>query len=372
MIEKISVTNFKSHAHTEIELGRVTALVGPNGCGKTSLLQAILLVDQLNHSGFDAGLFESHISKGQKQLCITVAGNQAAKWQFTFNYGEANSPFVYSYGDKTWPDEDSSSVSKVRVGELRKNVFKSLGRITYFKGIANLISKASYSAEQQPSISQDGSGLASTLVFLMTYKRDIYPQLESALTTIVPFIKRIRARPAILTLKEKKIFSVNDAQVPYEEERQVTGQELIFDTTGSEEISAQAMSEGTLLTLGLLTLLYSSPESTKLFLLDDVEQGLHPLAQRRLMNLLKEFAERHDCQILLTTHSPYIVDELEAKDIWVMATDKEGISHCKRLSDHPDIGYALSVLTTGEIWGAEGEEWVLNGSSPTETETANA
>lgn len=35
MIEKISVKNFKNHAHTEIELGRVTALVGPNGCGKS-------------------------------------------------------------------------------------------------------------------------------------------------------------------------------------------------------------------------------------------------------------------------------------------------------------------------------------------------
>ena len=57
--------------------------------------------------------------------------------------------------------------------------------------------------------------------------------------------------------------------------------------------------------------------------------------------------------------SPYNVDELEAKDVWALATDKEGISHSKRLSDHSDAKRALELLTTGEFLGAEGEEWVI-------------
>ena len=75
--------------------------------------------------------------------------------------------------------------------------------------------------------------------------------------------------------------------------------------------------------------------------------------------MLKDFAEKHDRQIIVTSHSPYIVDALDAKDVWVMATDKEGISHTKCLSDHPDAKRALDVLTTGELWDAEGEDWVL-------------
>ena len=161
-----------------------------------------------------------------------------------------------------------------------------------------------------------------------------------------------------MTLQEKKVISVNETRIPYNEPREVVGDELIFDTTSANEIPAYAMSDGTLLALGMIALIHS-PESPRLILMDDIDQGLHPLAQRRLMATLKAFAEKHDKQILLTSHSPYIVDELEAKDVWVMATDEEGISHCERLSKGPNAEFALKVLTTGEFLGAEGEDWVL-------------
>lgn len=119
------------------------------------------------------------------------------------------------------------------------------------------------------------------------------------------------------------------------------------------------MSEGTLLTPGLLTLLHSAETDVKLFLLGDIEQGLHPLAQRKLVKMIREYADKFDKQILLTTHSGYIVDELESKDVWVMQTDEQGISHAKRLSEHPEAKRLLEVLTTGELADAVGEDWVL-------------
>lgn len=64
-------------------------------------------------------------------------------------------------------------------------------------------------------------------------------------------------------------------------------------------------------------------------------------------------------QIVLTSHSPYIVDELEADEVWLLATDEEGVAQARRLSDHPDAERALEVLTTGEFWSAEGEDWVV-------------
>ncbi len=137
------------------------------------------------------------------------------------------------------------------------------------------------------------------------------------------------------------------------------GHELIFDMAGAKEIPAHSVSEGTLLALALLTLLWS-PDCPNLVLLDDIEQGLHPKAQRELIGQIRQIlAQRPGLQIVLTSHSPYIVDELEAEEVWLLATDAEGVAQAKRLSDHPDARRVLEVLTTGEFWSAEGEDWVV-------------
>lgn len=46
MIGRLKINNFKSHKDTEISLGNLTVLTGVNGCGKTSLIQALLLLRQ--------------------------------------------------------------------------------------------------------------------------------------------------------------------------------------------------------------------------------------------------------------------------------------------------------------------------------------
>ena len=47
-----------------------------------------------------------------------------------------------------------------------------------------------------------------------------------------------------------------------------------------------------------------------LILIDEIESSLHPRAQRRLMRDLATKARLQECQIMLTTHSPYILEEL--------------------------------------------------------------
>lgn len=47
-----------------------------------------------------------------------------------------------------------------------------------------------------------------------------------------------------------------------------------------------------------------------LVLIDEIETSLHPRAQRRLMRDLADKCRERELQIILTTHSPYILDEL--------------------------------------------------------------
>ncbi|MFL5353746.1 ATP-dependent nuclease [Archangium sp.] len=47
-----------------------------------------------------------------------------------------------------------------------------------------------------------------------------------------------------------------------------------------------------------------------LLLIDEIETSLHPRAQRRLIRDLAELARLSELQIVVTTHSPYVLDEL--------------------------------------------------------------
>jgi predicted ATPase len=47
-----------------------------------------------------------------------------------------------------------------------------------------------------------------------------------------------------------------------------------------------------------------------LILIDEIESSLHPRAQRRLMRDLADRCRELDLQVVLTTHSPYVLDEL--------------------------------------------------------------
>jgi len=50
--------------------------------------------------------------------------------------------------------------------------------------------------------------------------------------------------------------------------------------------------------------------NTSLVLIDEIETSLHPRTQRRLIRDLAELCRKSDIQVILTTHSPYILEEL--------------------------------------------------------------
>jgi len=57
-------------------------------------------------------------------------------------------------------------------------------------------------------------------------------------------------------------------------------------------------------------LLQVDPKQNSLLIIDEIESSLHPRAQRRLIRDLAEKCRQLDLQIILTTHSPYIIEEL--------------------------------------------------------------
>jgi predicted ATPase len=227
--------------------------------------------------------------------------------------------------------------------------------------ISNLVS-AGYSEEIIPEIESDGSGLAPTLDYLKNDYPDRFQSLQDMLKQVVPSVRKVGTRRAKVDLDRQRLIEVDGQQIFVNDSQEIIGQEIVFDMATGDRIPASAISEGTMLTLGLLTVLMN-PQQPNLVLLDDIEQGLHPKAQRELITVFKEIIQANpQLQIIFTTHSPYIIDELEPSQVHVLSNAKDGFTRTKRLDQHPDIEWAKQTLTTGEFWDAEGEDWVVEDS----------
>lgn len=74
-------------------------------------------------------------------------------------------------------------------------------------------------------------------------------------------------------------------------------------------------------------LLQKNPPQHTLLIIDEIETSLHPRAQRRLIRDLAEMCRVKELQIILTTHSPYILGELppEARGYILMNGDQRQV-----------------------------------------------
>jgi predicted ATPase len=81
---------------------------------------------------------------------------------------------------------------------------------------------------------------------------------------------------------------------------------------GFGEISQFHQGAGEDTTLDLMGALQEIPDNS-LLIIDEVEASLHPRAQRRLINFLIKLSRMRRVQVIVSTHSPYVLEELPAE-----------------------------------------------------------
>lgn len=373
MLEKLILHNFKSHKSTELNFdnSRLHGLVGKNSAGKTTVLQALHNLSRLAASPFK-NIFQYDKSPqflttiGEKDMSVTASGFWGYKnrqnWQASYSWKQENND--YWHPTASWKIDEKENFLEGWSNSLSDSpdaIRKSLRHTVYLKLIASNLAKAAYSEEVTPRVEFDGSLLAPTLDFLRDEAPDKFQLIEEKLNRIVPNVRKVGIKRAKVPVIRNRLIEVDGKSISYEETQEMTGQEVILDMNTGVRIPAHAISEGTMLTLGLLTVLMN-PNQPNLVLLDDVEQGLHPQAQRELMTVFKEIiAENPNLQIIFSTHSPYIIDALAPSQVHILNNSKSGFTVSKRLDEHPDVEWAKETLTTGEFWDAEGEDWVTEG-----------
>lgn len=112
-------------------------------------------------------------------------------------------------------------------------------------------------------------------------------------------------------------------------------------------IPSWLLSEGTRRLTAIHTLLALDP-LPKLIVIEEIENGLDPWTLREVFSSLRE-AVASGVQVLLTTHSPFLLDFVEVDEV-VHVTRPEGRSNYKPISGYADVISTKGVLPPGAMY----------------------
>lgn len=122
----------------------------------------------------------------------------------------------------------------------------------------------------------------------------------------------------------------------------------IKDAPFEQPVLSRFASDGTLKLLAYLAVLYD-PELPQFIGIEEPENFLHPRLLPELAEECRAATERS--QLLVTTHSPFFLNGLKPKEVWVLWRDEEGYTQVVRASDIKGVSQFMEAgASMGQLW----------------------
>jgi predicted ATPase len=365
MISILTLQNFKNLRAITVDLEPLTVFVGANGSGKTSVLDAVNYAS-LAATGAPEKVFTGnrhcdwlYTRGGQGELSI-YCGTHDGSFEVKASPPAIFPPKSELFGRSGWTFAvDFSDV------DARQEFSRPERSVISLKLDPVQLAKPSYSDHNPPRVGFDGRNLPSVLAYMALNDPDTFNELLSRMRSMIPALKRIRFKKAQITRTEKEYIRVDSESIERRIKRVFQGDAMLFDFVHAENLAAHTISEGTLMLLGLLTVLMSPPRP-EILLMDDIERGLHPLAQKTLIGILEQIVNSSPtAQIIATAHSPYLLNYLTPEQVRIMAAGPDGYARCGKLAEHPKFATWEKEMAPGEMWSLFGEKWLADkGAEP--------
>jgi len=368
MITKLKVKNFKALRDIEVKLTPIHVLIGPNDSGKTSILDALAaLCRSVDHDLAEAFLGSwkgtELVWTGQRGLPVTIEvdfaddaitgyavdvffaerGRLAVAERELIRTRDAESELRREDGMTNAKHQlDHPSASNLFSDELRL-VRDLLGGVHYYRwDPAFLALPVAPDSKRRFRMESNGFGLALCLDEILSFDRDRFIQLERRFTEVFPHITSIKLIPEM------------GYRAPVDNPDRVTmlqkadGKGLYFKlSTADQLVPASQASDGTLLVLAYLAILYL-PKPPRVLLVEEPENGVHPKRLRDVLGVLRELVhEQSHTQIVLTTHSPYVLDLFKPEEVTLCTMQSNGEVKTTRLSESPTVRRQIDVFTVG-------------------------
>ena len=349
----IAITNWRNFAHIEFDMSSRLFVVGPNSSGKTNLLGALRFLgdigrrglvaasedlggpDRYFRSGADSAAFVATFNDTQNStefalfLRLMSAGSESTKrgsdadQTFAFPMtdpltGEPNDRYLdvhqtITAGGKKPTDEGESFPVEDEEAQ-RTRVRQTLAGIRYIH--PNPKKMLERSDRYDPD---HGTG------FFQHAGRFSDQQLDAVVDRIRPIMASVV--PEIPNLSYQRMGL--GTEVVFYSDTPVRGASGVY--------SHEQFSEGTLRLLGMLFDLATLPRDTSVVLIEEPETFLQASVVRSLPSLLAEVAMNRDVQMVISTHSPELIDsELVLPSQVLMLRSENGETMGELLSESND------------------------------------
>ena len=197
----------------------------------------------------------------------------------------------------------------------------------------------------------DGFGLATLLDDILSFDPGTFIALRDEFCKFFAQFRSVRLESEKATARHYQ----SDGMHQYSP---TIGKGIYFETRTGQTIRARHASDGAILFLGLLALSHV-PNPPNLLLLEEPENGVYPKRLGQVIKLLKGLVGSTSRvrfpQIILTTHSPYVLSFFEPEEVTLLSRSPDGPDapvRARPLRDAPHIKERMAeeAFYLGELW----------------------
>jgi predicted ATPase len=290
MIKSIQIENFRSLRDVTLNLQRVNLLIGPNNAGKSNFFKALkFLINK------QAPTTETFLAERYRALTLP---NIVFKVEYVANSGLKQ----VLKGTKSI----ESTQNQFSFFKIENDINKILSDIPNLPIYSIDISKVNKPALAKPNIytiNDDCSNIVSFLDNMYDEQNDVIEKIENDITRCIKEFRKIVF---------KKVEIAGE-----------THKKIGLKTKTGQNFWAEELSDGTLYFLALLCIIHQ-PEPPKVLLLEEPENGIHPRRIKEIMDFIFDLAEEKDIQVIITTHSTYVIDQFKDIPESIFVFDKDG------------------------------------------------
>jgi predicted ATPase len=308
MLQRVEIENFRSLRSVKVPLRPLTVLIGANDSGKSAFLAA--LQQFVNGLGFNVLDHWRHDVKARIVISLTTARGTT-----TFGVPGSENPEV--------------------LADLRPLAFFHL----LAQGIP-MESQGHSDDQGPPVIHPSGENVPVLLDYLLRRDPKRFFSFVAALRNLVPGLEDMLIATPNPHLRRLDLLIENGLL-----------------------IQGYRASAGIRLLVVFLALAYH-PARPKVILLEEPEAGFHPKRLGTVMDLLRDITQGkyggNASQVILTTHSPYLLDrvDLEKDQVLVFRRNEDG-SRTAEPADAGRLKLFLDEFLLGEVWYNQDEEGLV-------------